>query len=138
EDAARRRDAYRLRLRRAHRRRPPNGRCEGERPDRAAALQAQERRPRRGADVEERAWTVTRLVVARGVVARAQQDPAVLLEQAEGGSRGEGSRAARACPEGAEPAVPEARRLGGSRRRHPGVGLQEGRGLLPRTRLREA
>ena len=45
-------DADRLRLRRAHRRRPPHGRREGERPDRAAALPAAERRLRRDPHLE--------------------------------------------------------------------------------------
>ena len=95
EDAARRRDADRLRVRGAHGRRPPHGRREGERAHRAAALQAAERRPRRGADVEDRPRAVARLAVARRVVARPEQDPPVLLARAEGGSRGEGPRAAR-------------------------------------------
>ena len=47
EDAARRLDADRLRVRGAHRRRPPHGRREDQRPDRAAALHAEERRLRR-------------------------------------------------------------------------------------------
>ena len=53
---------------------------------------------------------VARLALARRVVARAEQDPPVLLARAEGGPRGEGPRAARARAEGAEPAVQEARR----------------------------
>ena len=47
EDAARRRDADRLRLRRAHGRRAPHGRRQGQRPHRAAPLPAEERRLRR-------------------------------------------------------------------------------------------
>ncbi len=64
EDAARRRDPDRLRLRRAHRRRPQDGRREGERSHRAAPLQAQERRLRRDPDVEVRARALARLDVA--------------------------------------------------------------------------
>ena len=96
------------------------------------------RRPRRGADVEDRSRPVARLARPRRLVARAQQDPPVLLARAEGRPRGEGPRVARARAEGAEPPVPEARRLGGARRRDPRVRLQEGRGLLHRARLREA
>ena len=65
EDAARRRDADRLRLRRAHRRRPPHGRREGERPHRAAALPAAERRLRRDPHLEAGPRPVARLAVAR-------------------------------------------------------------------------
>ena len=81
---------------------------------------------------------VARLDVARRVVARAQQDPPVVLARDEGGARGEGPRGARAGAEGAEPAVPQARGLGGARAGDPRVGLQEGRGLLPRARLGQA
>ena len=52
QDAAGRVDADRLRLRRAHRRRPQDGRREGQRPHRAAALQAEERRLRRDPHLE--------------------------------------------------------------------------------------
>ena len=55
QDAAGGRDADRLRVRRAHRRRPSHRRREGERPHRAAALQADERRPRRDPHLEGRA-----------------------------------------------------------------------------------
>ena len=52
EDASRRRDADRLRVRGAHRRRAPHRRRQGERPHRAAPLQAQERRLRRDPHLE--------------------------------------------------------------------------------------
>ena len=87
-------DADRLRLRRPHRRRPPHGRREGERPDRPAPLPPPQRRPRRDPHGQvRRARPVARLALARRLVARPQQDPPVLLARAEGGSRGEGPRA---------------------------------------------
>ena len=138
EDAARRRDADRLRLRRAHRRRPQDRRREGERPDRAAALQAQERRLRRDPDLEVGARAVARLDVARRLVTRPQQDPAVVPARDEGRDRGEGPRGARPGPEGAEPALPQASGLGGARAGDPRPRLQEGGGLLPRRRLGQA
>ena len=88
EDAARRRDADRLRVRGAHRRRPPHRRREGERPHRAAALQAEERRPRRGADVEERARPVARLALAR----RSRRGPATRSGSSSRASRRRTSR----------------------------------------------
>ena len=81
---------------------------------------------------------VARLALARRVVARAQQDPPVLLARAEGGLEAKGRELLEQRAEGAEPAVPEARRLGGARGRDPRDGLQEGGGLLPRARLRQA
>ena len=65
EDAAGRLDADRLRLLGAHRRRPPHGRREGERPDRPAPLPPEERRHRRDHDLEVRPRAVARLDVAR-------------------------------------------------------------------------
>ena len=79
EDAARRLDADRLRVRRAHRCRPPHRRREGERPDRPAALHAEERRLRRDPHGEAGPRAVARLAVAREELARAEQDPAVVL-----------------------------------------------------------
>ena len=72
------------------------------------------------------------------VVARAQQDPPVVLARDARGHRAAWPRDARARAEEAEPAVQEARRLGRARAGHPRDRLQEGRGLLPRARLREA
>ena len=92
EDAAGRRDADRLRLRRAHRRRPPHGRREDQRPHRPAPLPAEERRLRRDPHLEVGPRPVARLDVARGVVARAQQDPPVVLARDARGDRGEGPR----------------------------------------------
>ena len=53
---------------------------------------------------------VARLAVARRVVARAQQDPPVVLARDARGDRAEGPRGARAGAQAAEPAVQEARR----------------------------
>ena len=78
EDAACRREPDRLRLRGAHGRRPPHGRRQGERPDRAAPLPPEERRLRRDPHVEVGARPVTRLALARALVARPQQDPPVV------------------------------------------------------------
>ena len=61
QEPARRGNAARLRLRRAHGRRPPLCRRQGQRPDRAAALHAQLGRLRRGADLQEGAGPVARL-----------------------------------------------------------------------------
>ena len=65
EGAAVGRDADRLRLRRAHRRRPPNGGRQGERPHRPAPLPADERRVRRDPHLEDRPGPVTRLARRR-------------------------------------------------------------------------
>ena len=94
EDAAAGRDADRLRLRRPHRRRPQDGRREGQRPHRAAPLPAEERRLRRDPHLEVGPRAVTRLDVARGVVARAQQDPAVVPAR---DARRDGGRRAASC-----------------------------------------
>ena len=132
-----RREADRLRVRRAHRRRAPHRRREGERPDRAAPLPAQERRLRRDPHLEVGARAVTRLAVARRLVAGAQQDPAVVPARDEGRDGAEGPRRARPGAQGAEPAVPEAPGLERARLRDPRPRLQEGGGLLPRARLGE-
>ena len=77
--------------------------------------------------------------LSRGeVVARAQQDPPVLLAREPRGVGAQGPRVARGGAQGAEPPVPEARRLVRARAGDPRVGLQEGRGLLPRARRGEA
>ena len=138
EDAAGRRDADRLRVRRAHRRRPQDGRRQGQRPHRAAALQAEERRLRRDPDVEVGPRAVARLDVGRRLVACTQQDPAVVPARDEGRDRGEGPRGARSGAEGAEPSVPQAPGLGRAGAGDPRSRVQEGGGLLPRRRLREA
>ncbi len=72
--ARRRRDAARLRLRGAHRRRPPLRRREGQRQDRAAALRAALRRHRRDPHRQARARPLARLAGDRQDHARAQQD----------------------------------------------------------------
>ena len=112
EDAAAGRDADRLRLRRPHRRRPQDGRREDQRPHRPAPLPAQERRLRRDPHLEVGPRAVARLDVARRLLARPQQDPAVVPARDARRDRGEGPRAARPRAEGAEPA-----RTGSSRAR---------------------
>mgnify|MGYP003694528261 CR=1 FL=1 len=131
-------DADRLRLRGAHRRRPPHRRREDQRPDRAAPLPAQERRLRRDPDHEGRARPVARLAVAGRLLARPQQDQAVVLARDARGDRAEGPRVARGGAEEAEPPVQEAPGLRGAGAGDPRDRLQEGRGLLPRARVGEA
>ena len=104
EDAADGRDADRLRLRGAHGRRPPHRRREDQRPHRAAALPPEERRLRRDPDLEGGPRAVARLAVARGVLARAKQDPPVVLARDARGPGAEGPRGARAGAEGGEAA----------------------------------
>ena len=70
----------------------------------------------------------------RGVLARAQQDPAVVPARDARRDRGEGPRAARQRAEGAEPAVPQAAGLRGARAGDPRDRLPQGRGLLRRAR----
>ena len=96
QGAAVRRDAARLRVLGAHRRRPSLCRREGQRTDRAAALPAAVRRDRRDPDVEGRARPVARLDGHRHDVERAQQDPPLVRPRAARGSRAEGPRLARA------------------------------------------
>ena len=131
-------DADRLRLRRAHGRRPQDSRRTRERPDRAAALLAPERRLRRGPDDQERARPVTRLADAREVVPGAEQDPAMVLPRDARGHGATRPGVPRAGAEAAEAAVQKDRRLRRARPGDPGGGLQEGGGLLPRARLRKA
>ena len=57
---------------------PPDGRREGERPDRPAPLPAAERRLRRDPHLEVGPRPVARLARARHLVARPQQDPPVV------------------------------------------------------------
>ena len=128
-------DADRLRLRRAHGRRPPHGRREGERPHRAAPLQAQERRLRRDPDVEVGPRAVARLDGARRVLARPQQDPAMVPEGDPRRDRAQGPRDPRSRAEGAESPLPEAAGLERARAGDPGDRVQEGGGLLRRARL---
>ena len=79
EEPPGRRDPDRLRLLGAHGRRPPHGRREGERAHRPAPLPAPERRLRRDPHVEAaEPRPVPRLALARGVLARAKQDPPVV------------------------------------------------------------
>ena len=62
---------------------------------------------------------VARLALARQVLARAQQDPPVVLARDARGDRAEGPRDARGGAQEAEPAVPQARRLGRARAGDP-------------------
>ena len=132
-------DADRLRLRRPHRRRPPHGRREGQRPDRPAPLPAQERRLRRDPDLEARA-AARRATGCRSRRARARA-----------ARSGSGSRARRArirSRRAARRSSTRSRRRtcptrSSARRRvlaagDPRLGLQEGGGLLRRARLGEA
>ena len=114
EDVAARGNADRLRLRRPHRRRPQDGRREDQRPHRPAPLPAQERRLRRDPDLEVGPRPVARLDEPRSVLARPEQDPAVVPARDAGRDRGQGTRAARPRAEGAEPAVQEAAGLRGA------------------------
>src|SRR5437763_1786109 len=79
EDASGRGDADRLRLRRAHGRRPPHRRRQGERPHRPAPLPRAVGRHRRDPHLEVGPRTVARLALARRLVAGAEQDPPVVL-----------------------------------------------------------
>ena len=74
----------------------------------------------------------------RGLVARTEQDPAVVLARDEGGDGAEGPRGARGGAEAPEPALSQARRLSGARAGDPRLRLQEGGGLLPRARFGQA
>ena len=95
QGAARRRDAARLRVRRAHRRRPPLRRREGQRPHRAAALHAAVGRHRRGAHVEVRARPVARLAERRARrPAPATRSAQWFAKRAARGPRAEGPRLA--------------------------------------------
>ena len=101
-----RRDAGRLRLRRAHRGRPPHDGREGQRPPRAARVRAQERRRRRGVHVEEPGCrSQPGLAGIRPEHPRAQQDPRLVHEGAprRGDRAGQGGDRARDAP--AEPAA---------------------------------
>ena len=101
--------------------------------------QLEERRLRRDPDVEAaRSRALARLALDRRLLARAEQDPPVVEPRDARGHGAARPRVARAGAEAAQPAVPEDRRLAAARGRDPGDELQEGRGLLPRARLREA
>ena len=133
------RDADRLRLRRAHGRRPQDGRRQGQRPDRPAALQAEERRLRRDPHVEVRARA------RRATGCRWPRRRARATRSASGSSarrKGETEAKGREALDQALKAqnLPY-RKLQGSAVLAQVIrelGLQEGRGLLPRRRLRES
>ena len=79
EEPSGRLDADRLRLLGAHGCRPPHRRRQGERPHRPAPLPAAERRRGRDPHVEAgQPGAVARLALAGGLLARAQQDQAVV------------------------------------------------------------
>ena len=104
--AADRRDARRLRVRRAHRGRAPHDGREGQRAPRAARVRAAERRRRRGLHVEEPGCRPQPgLADLRQEHARAQQDPRLVHEGAprRGDRAGQGGDRPRDAP--AEPAA---------------------------------
>ena len=109
EEPPRRLDADRLRLLGAHRRRPPHRRRQGERPHRPAPLPSAERRLRRDPDLEaDEPRPVARLALAGRLLARAQQDPAVVQPRDARGRRAARARGARERAQAAQPAVQEA------------------------------
>ena len=127
-------DAARLRLRGAHRRRPPLRRRQGQRQDRAAPLPAEERRHRRGADREARARSLARLAQPGEDDPRPQQDPRLPQAGATRGRREGRPRAPRRGTPQARPAAAADRRLAAAGRRDPRDGLPQGRRLLHRPR----
>ena len=132
-------DADRLRLRRPHRRRPPHRRREGERPHRPAALPAAERRLRRDPHLEAgpRARRATGSSLAASSRARNKIRQWFSRETREDTEQ-KGRDALEQALKAQNLPYREARGLGGARAGDPRDGLQEGRGLLPRARLREA
>ena len=108
----------RLRLRRAHRGRPPHDGREGQRPAGAARERARLRRRRRGVHLEEPGCRPQPgLAELRQEPARAQQDPRLVHEGAprRGGRAGQGRdrpRDAQAEPAAAEAHEPERRQRG--------------------------
>ena len=130
-------DAARLRLRRAHRRRPPLRGRQGQRPHRAAHLHAPVRRLRRDPHLEGRARSVARLAHAGQDHQGPLQDQPVLPPRAPGGRRApRPRRPAGPAPQGG-PAQPAGGRLPAAARGHEGDGLPEGRGVLHLPRPRE-
>ena len=139
EDAARRRDADRLRVRGPHRRRAPHRRREGQRPDRAAPLPASQRRPSRDPHGKSAARGPSRDWLSLVASSRARNRIRQFFSreqkedlEAKGRELLEHALKHQNLPY---------KKLAGSAvlaRRDPRVGLQEGRGLLHRARLREA
>ena len=121
-----RRDADRLRVRRAHRRRPPHCRREGERPHRPAPLQAEERRLRRDPHVEEPAAGPSRDWLSLAASSRARNKIRQWFSrETREDTEQKGREALEQRAEGAEPAVPEARRLGRARAGDPRDGFKK-------------
>jgi GTP pyrophosphokinase len=113
-------DADRLRVFGAHRCRPSHRRRQGERSHRPPPLPSAKRRLRRDPHLQgSRTRSISRLAVARNLLARAEQDPTVVQPR---DARGNGT--ARPGEPGeraqtAQPAVQEARRLAAPRADHP-------------------
>ena len=134
--ARRRRDAARLRLRGAHRDRPPLCRRPRQREDRAALLRARERRHRRNPHRQARARPLARLARGRQDDAGAQQDQGLAEGRVAGRHRARGPRAPAGAAAKSRAAGAEDRRFGAARRRDPRSRLPQGRRLLHRPRRR--
>ena len=127
-------DAGRLRLRRAHRGRPPHDGREGQRAPRSARVGTAERRRRRGVHLEEPGCrTQPGLADVRQEHPRAQQDPRLVHEGAPrgGGRAGQGGDRPRDAP--SEPAAAAADEPGLVHRGRPAA---EVRGRLRAVRRR--
>ena len=126
--APRGRHARRLRLRRAHRGRPPHHRRPGQRPARAAGVDARQRRRGRGVHLQGgQRRSVSRLAQLRQVTARALQDPSVVHQGTpRGGDRARQGPDRQADAQGG-PAAQAAD--------DPRVADAGGRALQPRRRL---
>ena len=127
-----RRDAAGLRLRGAHRDRPPlRGRAR-ERQDRPAALRAALGRHRGDPHRQARARPLARLAGDGQDDPRAQQDQGVVQGGVAPGHRAHRARAAAGAPAQTGPARAEDHRLGAAGRRDPRGRLPQGRRLLHR------
>ncbi len=131
------RDAAGLRLRGAHRDRPPLRRRARERQDRAAALRAALGRHRRDPHRQARARPLARLAGDGQDDARAQQDQGVVQGRVAPGHRAHRARAAAGAPAQTGPAGAEDHRLGAAGGRDPRGRLPQGRRLLHRARRRQ-
>ena len=139
QDAARRRDADRLRVRGAHRRRPPHGRREGQRAHRPAALHAEERRLRRDPHLEGRPRAVARLDErSRRPRARATRSAPWFSRETREETEQKGREALEQALKAQSLPYRKLAGLGGARPGDPRDRLQEGRGLLHRARLGQA
>ena len=131
------RDAARLRLRGAHRDRPPLRGRPRQRQDRAAALRAVLRGHRRDPHRQARARPLARLAGDGQDDPRAQQDQAVVQGRVPPGHRAHRARPAAGAPAQAGPAGAEDHRLGAAGGRDPRGRLPQGGRLLHRARRRE-